>query len=542
MNSSKGHPRQAVSLTDEVFRVVSHHPDMGTAGEQFFYLMRRILPFQQGALYLLNEEDDFQLHETDPPGDRGFEWVHQLIEDGIIDWILGQKKVSPIPHPRHAERKATERLVVPLVVWGKGLGFVALEGPFENKKLKPESLDPIVPLASVVALALENQILAGKVAERHHRLDVLERISQRLLLITDLNRLLAFILDYALEVVPSQEAALAWLENGADTFIVRNGQGGATSRSRIHLTQMEKWVIDKASPLILNDYAHDVRFREDATAFPFPLQQTLCTPILSRDSSPGALSLFNRHDGQGFSSQDYIFLSTLASHAAIAIEIATLYRNMKLGYKETIRALVNAIEAKDPYTRGHTERVTDYALRLADSLEIGVEEKEILEYASLLHDVGKIGVSEKILRKKGPLTKVEYLKIKKHPAIGETIVKGVRFLDRARRLIRGHHERYDGRGYPDHINGESLPLTAHILILADAFDAMCSKRPYRAALVQKEIQEEFLKNTGSQFHPKVVDRAINLFFENATEEQPDCECCHSGEHENKKGGCLKTDG
>lgn len=517
MNSFKDQPSQLLSLPDDIFQIASHHHDMGAVRSKFLKLVKRTIAFRRGALYLLNEEDEFQLQETDPTDDQGFGWVDHLIEDGIIDWLILEKKVRPIPYPKGIKRDH-ERLIVPLIVRGKGFGFLAVEGTFQTDPQKEEKLNLIVCLGSVVGVTLENQILTEKVDERRHRLDVLERISQKLLLITDLNRLLTFILDYAQEVVPSQEATLAWSEDGGDAFIVRNRQEGSAKQSRDHLTEIEKWVIDRGNPLMLNDYTHDIRFREAEKAFPFPLRQVLSTPIPSKNKAPGALSLFNRLEGQGYTNQDLIFLSTLASHAAVAIEIATLYRNMKQAYKETIRALANAIEAKDPYTRGHTERVTSYALQMADSLGIESEEKEILEYASLLHDVGKIGISGKILRKKGPLNKEEYLQIKKHPIIGEDIVKDVRFLDRARFLIRHHHERYDGQGYPDGLDGQSMLLSAHILILADALDAMCSNRPYREALPQEKIQNEILKNAGKQFHPDVTDQALNLFFGNGEDE------------------------
>jgi GAF domain-containing protein len=513
MNSSKGQPNDVVLLMDELSRFASGPHSLEATSDQFSSALKKLIPVRRKVIYLLNEEEAYQPLGTDATGEPGFDWVDQLIEDGIIDWFIQEEKVSSIPDPTDA-KKGKERLIIPLIVRGKGLGFAAVEGRFGRDGLTEAKRDLLARLASIVGMALENQILTEKVEERLHRLDVLERISQKLLLIADLNQLLEFILDYALEVVPSQEAALAWSDDGVEALIVKNRERGG-ERSRSHLTQIEKWVVEKGHPLILNDYTHDIRFREDQNALPFPLRHILSTPIALRDRAPGALTLFNHQESQGYSKQDFFFLSTLASHAAVAIEIATLYRNMKQAYKETIRALVNAIEAKDPYTRGHTERVTDYALQLADAIGISPNEREILEYASLLHDVGKIGVSEKILRKKGSLSEPEYRQIKEHPVIGEAIVKDVRFLDRARCLIRNHHERYDGRGYPDSLDGESVSLPGHILVLADALDAMSSNRSYRNALSREAIRKEILKNAGKQFHPQVVNQTMKLFFSRA---------------------------
>jgi hypothetical protein len=489
---------------------------------QFFRLTKTLIHYTKCGLFLINEEEEFQLGETDPPSIRGFTWAHELVEDGVIDWLMRQGTIRFFPLSASREKEYA-RLVVPLIVSGKGLGFLAVEGNFTARSLDQGKRDLMVQVGSVFGLALENQILKGTFGERLRRLDVLERVSQELALVTDLQRLLDFILNYALEIVPSEQAGLVWSDHDKGTLTIRCMGGHQKDRSephRDHLTQIERWVVDHGSPLVLNDYENDIRFREDGATFSFPLRHVLSTPMPSRNNSCGALSLFNRLGGQGYVNHDLVFLSTLASQAAVAIELATLYRDMKQGYKETIRALVNAIEAKDSYTRGHTERVTGYALQLADSLGIASEQREILEYASLLHDVGKIGIRGSVLRKHGPLTETEYLHIKRHPIIGEDIVRGVRFLDRARFLIRHHHERYDGRGYPDGLDGPSAPLLVHILILADALDAMSSSRPYRGALKPREVQRELLNNAGKQFHPEVVEQSLKIFFQPPSRQPP----------------------
>lgn len=533
MNSCKNRPESVLRFTDEVLSEAFHPRTEGTAVDRISSILQETLPITGARIYLLSDEGDFQPIGNGSPGDREFAWVTELVEDGVIDWVIREKKVSPIPDRREGGNR-TRHLIVPLIVRGRGIGFVAAEGEFKEGLLPEKESDLLVRLTSLAGLALENEVLAEKLERRNRRLDVLERISQKLLLITDLNQLLTFVLDYALEVVPSQEGALAWPGGTGDVLIVKR-RGEKAGRPRVRLTQIEEWVIETGNPLILNDYPQDLRFRGDEHAFPFPLLRVLSAPIPSKGDASGALTLFNRREGQAYTNQDFVFLSTLATHAAVAIEIATLYRNMREGYKETIRALVNAIEAKDPYTRGHTERVTEYALRLAATLGMAPEEVEVLEYASLLHDVGKIGISGRILRKKGPLDEEEYREIKKHPAIGEGIVRDVRFLDRARLLIRAHHERYDGRGYPDGLNGRSVPLPAHILIVADALDAMASRRPYRRALSQEEVRDQLLKNVGKQFHPRVVEQAIRLFFRDGEDDKKEGS---SREHPNdrkKKG-------
>jgi putative nucleotidyltransferase with HDIG domain len=177
-------------------------------------------------------------------------------------------------------------------------------------------------------------------------------------------------------------------------------------------------------------------------------------------------------------------------------------------YEGTVNALNHTIDAKDRYTYSHSKRVAQLSSALAEAL--GLEEKTIkeIEHAASIHDIGKIGVDELILKKNGALTDDEYIEIKKHPAIGARIVQAVPFLEEAIPVILYHHERYDGTGYPEGIGGESIPLSARIVMVADAIDAMMNSRPYRDALSPEKVFNELRDNSGSQFDPEVVDMIL----------------------------------
>ncbi|TYB30740.1 MAG: HD-GYP domain-containing protein, partial [Candidatus Mcinerneyibacterium aminivorans] len=161
------------------------------------------------------------------------------------------------------------------------------------------------------------------------------------------------------------------------------------------------------------------------------------------------------------------------------------------------------------YTRGHAERVTELSVKLAE--EIGYEKEEIrtLKFGGILHDIGKIGVPAYILSKPSKLTDKEYDLMKRHPEIGATIVKDVEFLQPCLKIIRNHHERIDGNGYPDGIKGEQIPGLVKVLTIADAFDAMTTDRPYRKALSMEETKRRLLNNAGTQFDEKLV----NIFID-----------------------------
>ncbi len=185
-----------------------------------------------------------------------------------------------------------------------------------------------------------------------------------------------------------------------------------------------------------------------------------------------------------------------------------LYNDMRQDYLSTISALITAIEAKDPYTKGHSESVRRHTVAIAKEMGLAADAAERLEYASLLHDIGKIGVDEAILRKPGRLTDEEYSQIKAHPAIGASIVGKLRLLGQEADTVRYHHEWINGRGYPDGLKGDQIPMGARVISVADAYDAMTSDRPYRRTLSQHEAVEELRRCSGSQFDPKVVEAMV----------------------------------
>ncbi len=177
-------------------------------------------------------------------------------------------------------------------------------------------------------------------------------------------------------------------------------------------------------------------------------------------------------------------------------------------FYRVMQSLVKLLEAKDAYTKGHSERVSDYAGKIAESMGLDVESVEKVKEISHLHDIGKLAIHEDILNKRGPLTDAEWVKIKEHPALGEKVLKGAIFEDEMLSMVRSHHERYDGSGYPDKLKGSEIHLFAQIISVADAFDAMTSSRAYRSILTREEAFAEIRACSGKQFNPKVVEAAL----------------------------------
>jgi len=199
------------------------------------------------------------------------------------------------------------------------------------------------------------------------------------------------------------------------------------------------------------------------------------------------------------------------SGALLVSQLQRKNRELSRAYLDTVNAVVNTLEARDPYTRGHTERVTRIAKSIALKMGICDEELFIIELGALLHDVGKIGVSDAILRKPGPLDSQEYMQIREHPDKGRAILSNIAYLQRAIPCVLHHHERFDGNGYPEHLAGFRIPLPGRIISVADAFDAMTSDRPYRKGLPVRRAIAELRRNAGRQFDPAVVEAFLKIW-------------------------------
>ncbi|HAE43066.1 MAG TPA: hypothetical protein DCG34_09150 [Clostridiales bacterium] len=185
-----------------------------------------------------------------------------------------------------------------------------------------------------------------------------------------------------------------------------------------------------------------------------------------------------------------------------------LYVDMRKNYYDTVKALINAIEAKDPYTSGHANRVGEYSVAIAQEINLSSKQIEIIKNAALLHDIGKIGIDDRILNKQEGLSDLELEVIKNHPSIGYDIIKDIGFLKDVMNIVKHHHEKWDGSGYPQGLKGSEIPIETTILTISDAYDAMTTDRPYRKALSSEEAVKELLKYSGTQFNPEIIDKAI----------------------------------
>lgn len=240
------------------------------------------------------------------------------------------------------------------------------------------------------------------------------------------------------------------------------------------------------------------------------IRSLVAIPFKIREKLFGMLTAIVGNGSKPFTERDLYYLNFLAERATFVIENVALYENIYENLFATLYAFVEAIEARDPYTKQHSSRVTELAVSIGKEMRCSEEQLDLLCFSGHLHDIGKVGIPDSILLKPGPLTKQEFEAIKKHPVIGANIVGHLGLLTGEQKIILHHHERWDGGGYPDGLKGESIPFLSRILAVADTYDAMASDRAYRKRLADDVVLRTIRQGADAQFDREVVEAFLVL--------------------------------
>jgi HD-GYP domain-containing protein (c-di-GMP phosphodiesterase class II) len=266
-------------------------------------------------------------------------------------------------------------------------------------------------------------------------------------------------------------------------------------------------VVPEDSPSLKEHYVivNDSRLAPGYDALHADPYRALLVMIRSDRNSYGWIGVVSFNMQQIFRRSELRLIVSIAEQVSAVITNTDLYNDLERFIVDMVKSLVQAIEAKDTYTRGHSERVGHYSMLLAEDMALDHDQKTNLQWAAMLHDVGKIGVAETILNKPGPLTEDEYEKVKNHPAVGYAILKPLAPMLGALPAILHHHERYDGKGYPDGLKGEDIPLLGRIIAVTDTFDAITSSRAYRAGSSVGKALEIMKSVAGSQLDARIVE-------------------------------------
>jgi putative nucleotidyltransferase with HDIG domain len=348
----------------------------------------------------------------------------------------------------------------------------------ETKIWHQEETDFIFKLNEKVSLALEKELIANYIVEEVYRF---LNVSVCALFLLDENAG-DLKLEYSLIPDPDMLKGFFLLKGESITGVVFNNR----------------------QPLLINDLENDYYYKSLNKEY-YLKNSFISVPLVFKNESIGVLNVANKKNNQPFTRKDLEFLINVGRVGAVAFQNVRLFKQVQEDYLKTITSLALIIDARDPYTKRHSENVTRYSLTIAREMGLNLEQTEILKRAGLLHDIGKIGIRDDILLKPGKLNQDEFAQIKTHSLKGEEIIRALPFLKEVAVLVRHHHERFDGNGYPDGKKGENIVLGSRILAVADTFDAMTTDRPYRKGLALETAKEELKRNKFTQFDPQVVE-------------------------------------
>lgn len=352
--------------------------------------------------------------------------------------------------------------------------------------------------------------------EAINRLSALNQISRMLGMEHDKKQIYRMAVSLPVELLKAEVGLLMLPEDGTDDLVIEFSHGITGAKSGIRRTipngsGVAGWVASNKKPLLVSDFDDQNRF-PSFSSLGYRRRTAVSAPIMIKDELIGVISLINRRDNTLFREEDRTLLATIASETAMAINNALLLERLQRGYFSMVQSLIVAVESKDVYTKGHSERVTQYSLLIAEQMGLDIDQLEALQQAAVLHDIGKITIELSILNKPTTLDTEEYDKIKDHPLTGFKILEPIDFDERIKKCVLQHHERMDGLGYPNGCVDQDILFESRILAAADAFDAMTTKRPYRNPLTIQEALLEMRRCAGTQFDPDVVEvltRVVN---------------------------------
>lgn len=324
------------------------------------------------------------------------------------------------------------------------------------------------------------------------------------------DELLDKLLDLVFKVIPADRGFIFLWDAEQNELVpeaVKNEVGGADETITISKTIANKVFTDNTS-VLTQDAMKDSRFKAGQSVMLHSIRSAMCVPLASPKEVHGIFYVDTKFSSGVYTEDHLKLLTAIGRQAGIAIENAKLYEEQKQTFESLMETLAATIDARDPMTAGHSQRVAEHSVGIAKVMGLSEQEQEVVRYAAYLHDYGKIGVRDAVLQKPGRLTPEEYEEIKQHAAFTASILSKIRFAKKYQQLpdmASHHHEKMDGSGYPSSLRNGEIPMGARIIAVADVFDALVSKRHYKPTLSVEEAYEELARCKGSHLDPEVVE-------------------------------------
>lgn len=448
------------------------------------------------------------------------------IHTGLSGWAIGHGEVvrsgDVLSDPRYAVVTESVRsgLYVPLKVGQETIGCITAESTVPNAfTAYDERL--LTTVAAQAAIAIENARLFSQIEQQLRQLSALRNIDNAISSNTDLNTTLSIILDHVKSELQVDAADILLFRSETMTLEYaahRGFRSDAIQRISLRLGEgiAGKTAIDRKPALIENLAEAGGQFHYGGLLSAEQFVTYANAALVSKGQLKGVLEVFHRSPLK--TDREWMtFLEMMGNEAAIAIDNADLFNELQrsnldltIAYDATIEGWAQALELRDVETEGHSRRVTEMTLQLARQLNIQGAELVHIRRGSLLHDIGKMGVPDEILRKTGPLNEVEWEVMRRHPVLAYHLLSKIPYLRYALDIPYGHHERWDGTGYPRKLRGEQIPLAARVFAVADVYDALISDRPYRKAIQQEDAFNYIREQAGKHFDPKVAQVFLKM--------------------------------
>ena len=494
--------------------------------ERIMDMVVKTMDTDAGTLYRLDDNGELVFEIVKGPVADKLRGEKMKVCEGIAGWIArtGMPYVAnevandPLWKREYSDKAGytpQDILGVPLKTKKGVIGVIEVLNKREDEPFEKRDLNILNALAVRTSTILEKAKLFLELDRSVKQFTTLAEVGTLLNSTLDQNVVRKMAMEAITRLMNAEVGSLLLVddENKELYFEVALGDKGERVKEiRLKIGEgIAGWVAEHGKPLLLQDVRKDPRFYKSADQkTEFVTRDMVCVPVKVKDKVIGVLQAINRAEGV-FTEDDVELFQLFSNQVAIALDNARLYEEIRETFFATAEALAEAIEKRDPYTGGHTKRVVNYCLVAAKYLNLTPEELEILKLSAILHDVGKIGVEDRILRKPGNLDDEEAKIMKMHPLLGAEIMRHIRQL---KDLIPGmlhHHERPDGKGYPEGLKGMDIPIVARIISAADTYDAMTTNRPYRKGLSRQTAIDEIKKEAGTQFDKEVAEAFVKAF-------------------------------
>lgn len=415
-----------------------------------------------------------------------------LVAGGVVGYVSMRRVLNNLVNLISANHIALERMMSPETM--------------KSMSMEKNEIAVLAQSFSVITERLEDNVRKLELAKRTLH-SVMKKVGHGISNMRNIDTFLELILEATTEALAGKVGVLLFVDEKDHTLSIKTVYGVKDKRrfkKLIHIDENTMFgsVVRQRTPILVSRMSTDfVDTDTHGILFNAPL---VCVPLVNQDKVIGVMSVSGKQNETNFNEDEMNLLFNLSSQVAVAIENARLNKNIEATYFETISALALAVDAKDAYSRGHLDRVANYCVIIAEKLGLDDHDIKTLRDAARLHDLGKIGIPDSVLGKPGPLDKEEWQLMCQHPEIGEGIIKPIRSLSHLCDIIRHHHEKLDGKGYPDGLQANEITPLVRITTVADIYDALTSDRSYRKQMTHQKAVE-VMRDMGEQLDQDIVE-------------------------------------